>query len=109
MKTNILKIVLFISILCNVVIAKEGSKDKYNYAAKSLDQIARTYLDINNISTGFCNNGISDNNPSGNSGFIFPKGSGKNAVYTSGLLWGGIVASDDRSEEHTSELQSPCN
>ena len=95
MKTNILKIVLFISILCNVVIAKEGSKDKYNYAAKSLDQIARTYLDINNISTGFCNNGISDNNPSGNSGLIFPKGSGKNAVYTSGLLWGGIVAGDD--------------
>jgi len=74
--------------------AKEGVKDKNNNLGKTLDQVARTYLDINQISTQFYNNGIGDIDPSGNAGLIYPKGSGKNAVFTSGLLWGGLVTGD---------------
>lgn len=55
---------------------------------------SRTYLNINNISTQIYNNGNSDIDPSGNSGLIFPKGSGKGAVYESGLLWGAKIDGD---------------
>ncbi|MDR3610946.1 MAG: T9SS type A sorting domain-containing protein [Ignavibacteriaceae bacterium] len=76
--------------------AKVGVKDinKNNNVHKSLDQVARTFMDINNISTQFYNNGIGDIDPSGNSGCVYPKGSGKTCVFTSGLLWGGFVQGD---------------
>lgn len=48
-------------------------------------------FNINNIATWFYNDGLSDKAPTGNHGFEFPKGSGKTAVYASGLLWGGKV------------------
>lgn len=70
----------------------EGNKKDGNTGIKKVSaQTAVTYLDINNISTYFYNNGISDIAPSGNSGFVYPKGSGKTAVFTSGLLWGATV------------------
>jgi hypothetical protein len=74
-------------------LAKVGVKDKNqnNNVNKTLDQVARTFLDINNISTQFYNNGIGDIDPSGNAGCVYPKGSGKTCVFTSGLLWGGLV------------------
>jgi len=56
--------------------------------------VALTSLNINNISTYFFNNGISDISSAGNSGLVYPKGSGKTAVFTSGLLWGARVAGD---------------
>jgi len=65
-----------------------GNNQKLN---KTTSQTASTYLDINNISSFFFNNGISDISSSGNSGFVYPKGSGKTAVFTSGLLWGAKV------------------
>src|ERR1035437_1941620 len=74
--------------------AKDGSKDKINIINKTLAQVARTYLDINNISTQIYNNGISDIDPNGNAGFVYPKGTGKTCVFTSGLLWGGLVQGD---------------
>jgi hypothetical protein len=51
-------------------------------------------LNINNISSYFFNNGISDISAQGNSGLVYPKGSGKTAAFTSGLLWGARVAGD---------------
>jgi len=45
-------------------------------------------FNINNISTYIYGDGKADVN-GGNSGFEFPKGSNKYAVYQSGLLWGG--------------------
>jgi hypothetical protein len=56
-----------------------------------------TYLNLNNISTVFHNNGISDIDINGNlSGFIFPRGSGRTAIFSSGLLWGARVPGDDQ-------------
>jgi hypothetical protein len=53
---------------------------------------AYTYMDISNFSTVFRNDGISDiDNQQLNSGFIFPRGSGKTCVFQSGFLWGGKI------------------
>ncbi|MCF8265640.1 MAG: hypothetical protein K9I99_14160, partial [Melioribacteraceae bacterium] len=49
-----------------------------------------TQLNINNISTWVRNNGEQDSNPNGNSGFEYPKGTRKKAIFKSGLVWGGI-------------------
>jgi hypothetical protein len=53
----------------------------------SLGEPSYTRLNLNNISTAFYNNGMSDINPDMNSGFFYLKGSGKNAIYASGLIW----------------------
>ncbi len=50
-----------------------------------------TKFNINRISTWFKNDGESDIHQNGNSGFIYPKGSNKGAVFQSGFLWGGKV------------------
>lgn len=50
-----------------------------------------TKLNINNISTWIYNNGDADIELTGNSGFVFPKGSGKAAIFESGFLWGGKI------------------
>lgn len=46
---------------------------------------------IDNISTWIKNDGEADINPNGNSGFEYPRMSGKTAIFQSGLLWGGKV------------------
>ena len=74
--------------------AKGDKKDDRARLQKTTTQRANTYLDINNISTWFYNNGWSDITPNGNSGLVYPKGSGKTAVFTAGLLWGAKVAGD---------------
>lgn len=74
----------------------EGNKkdSRNNGLDKTTVQKAATYLNINKISTYFFNNGISDISADGNSGLVYPKGSGKTAVFTSGFLWGAKVAGD---------------
>ncbi len=74
--------------------AKGDKKDNRTRLQKTTAQRANTFLDINNISTWFYNNGWSDITPKGNSGLVYPKGSGKTAVFTAGLLWGAKVAGD---------------
>lgn len=69
----------------------EKERDRLN---KPKGTPTRTFLNINNISTQIYNNGDSDIDPSGNSGLIFPKGSGKGAVFESGLLWGAKITGD---------------
>ena len=75
----------------NQLQAEGNKKDDGKKLNKTDAQIASTYLDINSISSFFYNNGISDIAASGNSGFVYPKGSGRTAVFTSGLLWGAKV------------------
>jgi hypothetical protein len=76
--------------------AEGDKKDGRNVLPKTTaDQVALTSLNINNISSYFFNNGISDISSLGNSGLVYPKGSGKTAAFTSGLLWGARVAGDD--------------
>ncbi len=72
---------------------KKDSRNKGLYKVDSV-YVAITSLNINNISTYFYNNGISDISALGNSGLVYPKGSGKTAAFTSGLLWGARVAGD---------------
>ena len=72
----------------------QGDKKGKTGARKITDKITYTFLDINNIATYFYNNGFSDITPNGNSGFEYPKGTGKHAVFASGLLWGAKVAGD---------------
>lgn len=59
--------------------------------AQALSAVSYTMMNINNISTYFYNNGLSDVSPSQDAGFVYPKGSGKTVFYSSGLLWGGMV------------------
>ncbi len=57
--------------------------------------ISQAQLDANQISTWFRTNGSFNRDPStGNSGFEWPKGSGKTARYASGLWLGCIVGND---------------
>ena len=74
--------------------AKGDKKDSKTRLQKTTAQRTSTFLDINNISTWFYNDGVSDITPNGNSGLVYPKGSGKTAVFTAGLLWGAKVAGD---------------
>jgi hypothetical protein len=96
-KKFIYLLVLTLSIILlqqNISFAKDGVKNKNNYVNKNLDQVATSLLDINLISTTFYNNGISDISPLGTAGLFYPQGSGKTAVFTSGLLWGGQITGD---------------
>jgi len=86
-------------IICSLVVIsftiyskndKKGNKKPQKVTAGK----SYTFLDINNIATYFYNNGWSDNSPNGNSGFVYPKGTGKTAVYKSGFLWGAKVTGD---------------
>jgi len=62
---------------------------------KSNGQPIRAFLNINNISTLIKNDGISDIDAAqANSGLIYPRGSGKAAIYISGLLWGARIDGD---------------
>jgi hypothetical protein len=55
----------------------------------------RAYMNINNISTVIKNDGISDIDAGqSNSGLVYPKGSGKTAVFQSGFVWGAFVGDD---------------
>jgi len=76
------RIFLYFSIICSltkIVIAQE----------------TYTYLNRNYISTGFFNNGNSDIDISkSSSGLVYPKLSGKTAVFESGFIWGTKIAGD---------------
>lgn len=67
---------------------KSGNKDN------PLTVISSKQMDANNIRTWFRNNGNFNKDPSGNSGFEWPKGSGKFARYSSGLWMGALVGDD---------------
>jgi hypothetical protein len=69
-----------------------GNKNRLN---KPDGQPIRAYMNINNISTIIKNTGISDIDVGeSNSGFIFPRGSGKAAIFMSGLIWGAKIDGD---------------
>jgi hypothetical protein len=82
---------LFIIILISSSLNAQTKKgEKVNLKSIS-GSPSLAYLTMNNVSTYLYNNGISDNTPRGDSGFIYPKGSGKTVFFQSGLLWGGSI------------------
>ena len=69
-----------------------------------------TFSNINNISTVLRNDGTADIDVTQqNSGLVFPKGSRKTAMYSSGLLWAAKIAGDPQvrvgGSGHRSGLQ----
>lgn len=69
----------------------EGGDKKSNTLNKITGSPVYKKFNINRISTFFKNDGESDINPNGNSGFEYPRRSGKTAIFQAGLVWGGKV------------------
>lgn len=91
--TFTLSLVILFTLCVTSVYAEGDVKTKTQALYKVLGVPVRTFLDINLISTVFKNTGISDIDvDESNSGLVFPKGSGKTAVFQSGFLWGAKVA-----------------
>ena len=81
--------------ITQAVVTAEGDKKEKRALQKILTQVPVSYIDINNVFVPMRNNGISDIDINQqNSGLVFPKGSGKTAVFTSGLLWGARIPGD---------------
>jgi hypothetical protein len=81
--------------ITQIVVNAEGNEKGKRTLQKVQTQTPVTFIDINNIFTPMRNNGISDIDINQqNSGLVFPKGSGKTAAFTSGLLWGARVPGD---------------
>jgi hypothetical protein len=78
-------IIIFFTMMTLYPEGEEGNK-KF---IKSSEYNSYTRFNINKISTWVYNDGMTDINKNGNSGFEYPKGTGKTAIYTSGFLWGG--------------------
>ena len=84
-----------ILLITQTVINAEGNEKSKGKLQKVATQLPVTFLDINNIFVPMRNNGISDIDINQqNSGLVFPKGSGKTAAFTSGLLWGATIPGD---------------
>jgi len=75
-----------------------GDKSQNNGLSKTAVKGDWLIFDANNISTYIRNNGSFNRNPgSGNAGFEWVKGSGKTAIYASGLWLGAKIAGDIRT------------
>ena len=92
MKKIIASLILFSFIFSSPLLSQKcyntGPEEKLSKISGSP---SRTQFNINNISTWIYNNGDQDIQPTGHSGFIYPKGSGIGTVFESGLVWGGKI------------------
>ena len=93
---NILLIFLFGGVLIiGSAFAEGDGKDRNSRLTKINGAPIRAFMNINNISTVIKNDGVSDIDVAeSNSGLVYPKGSGKQAVFTSGLVWGAFAPGD---------------
>jgi len=98
MRIGHLVIIFFIVLLNSSFssISLNKIKDSDRKLSKTNETVNYSFFDVNNISTYIYNNGEADTKPDGNSGFVFPKGTNKRAVYTSGLVWGGKINNEVR-------------
>ncbi len=99
MKQNLIKalsVFLFLTVGVFSILA-EGVERKQNRSLmKPNGEPVYTKFNINNISTWIKNDGESDINQNGNSGFVFPKGNNQAAIFQSGFLWGGKIDGEVR-------------
>lgn len=91
MNKNLIKFFIYMLVLTLpfALLAKGG--DGKTQLKKTQGSPSYTRFNINNVSTYIYNNGSSDIQPNGNSGFIFPKYSNKAPFFQSGFLWGGKI------------------
>ncbi len=74
---------------------RNNKKEKPGPAKVSASQVANVRIDINNLNALESNVGYSDYNLNSSAeGLEFPRGSGDNAVFEAGFLWGGFVPGD---------------
>ena len=92
-KISISIFILFFTINLPIRSETEGEKKKLQ---KQNTEVHFTHFNINNISTYVYNNGDADISPTGNSGFIYPKGEHKAAVFESGLVWDATINGEIR-------------
>lgn len=79
----------------------DGSQKGNKTLSKPLGSPIRAYMNINFISTIIKNDGKSDINIGEDaSGLIYPRGSGKTAVYQSGFLWAAKVNDPAENDPH---------
>lgn len=89
--TGLFKLMLLLLVINSGIRIYAQKKLNNKNNAQALNAGSYAMMSINNISTYFYNNGLSDVSPSQDAGFVYPKGSGKTVFYSSGLLWGGMV------------------
>jgi hypothetical protein len=93
MKHLIYSVTLLLLLFCPSGIAQKPVTG--DNPSSPLGDPIRAYINLNNITTIFKNTGISDIDiGQSNSGFVYPFGTGKTAVFISGLLWGVKIAGD---------------
>jgi hypothetical protein len=106
MKSKLLKFFLLLSLALAFIMGSafaEGGDQgqKGNTLNKPMGTPIRAYMNINFISTIIKNDGISDINVGQDaSGLIYPRGSGKTAVYQSGFLWAAKVNDPGENDPH---------
>ncbi len=83
--------ILFLALTISIFAKNNNSSLKKQNDIKS---VGYTHFNINNISTLIFNDGTSDSWSGSAPGFVFPKGSGKTAVFESGLVWGAMIQGD---------------
>jgi len=99
MNSRIIKILLVFlfgtALMIGSAFAEGDGGNKKNRLNKPDGAPIRAFMNINSISTVIKNTGISDIDVGeSNSGLIFPKGSGKAAIFISGLIWGARIEGD---------------
>jgi len=78
---------LVLMLICSIVYPQKP--EMLNKPTSTVGDPIRAYLNLNNISTIFKNDGISDiDYYESNSGFTFPKGTGKTAVFIVRFIMG---------------------
>jgi|WetSurMetagenome_2_1015567.scaffolds.fasta_scaffold01309_4 hypothetical protein len=93
MKYIVFFLMLIMMLICSIVYPQKIVDEEIS--TSTLGTPIRAYLNHNNITTVFKNDGISDINIGQDaSGFVYPFGTGKTAVYESGLLWGVKIPGD---------------
>ena len=92
-----LSIFFLIAVFSALNIRAEGvGGKKADALSRTFGEPANTHFNINLISTWLYSNAVSDINQSGNSGFVYPKGSNRAVFFTSGLIFGGVVQGEIR-------------
>jgi len=91
-----LSVALLLLAFTGMAFAKGEGERRNARLGKTLGEPVYTKININNISTWIKNDGETDIDRSGNSGLVYPKGTGRTAVFQSGFLWGGRIDGEFR-------------
>lgn len=88
---NLFVIITILAMCCTLIQGQAAKKGSRILNSNTAGTPSNTMLNINNIATIFYNDGKSDITQGGDCGFTYPKGTGKNVFFQSGLLWGGKI------------------